>query len=162
VDSLTNLFQRQEELTEEYRSADLLFHYTTADVAMNKILLSSKIRLSPRRLANDPLENTAISLGSGGLFMERKGYEEFQHRANRIARRIERKLNQQSRVLSFCTHNSNQAGDGYFGMIKPRMWAQYGDKYKGVCLVFRKKELLSEVLKQFGQGGLFYSQVQDS
>lgn len=32
-----------------------------------------------------------------------------------------------------------------YGFAKPRMWDQYGDKYKGVCLAFSLKKLLETV-----------------
>lgn len=39
------------------------------------------------------------------------------------------------------SEHSRYLQDEYYGFLKPRMWDQYADKYKGVCLAFSLKKL---------------------
>lgn len=55
------------------------------------------------------------------------------------------------RVLCFAQDTLGYAGMSYSdrGFSKPRMWAQYANNHKGVCLVFNKELLINKVKNQF-------------
>jgi hypothetical protein len=156
VDDFYGRLKQQDELTEEYRSNDLIFHYTSA-VAASKILKSGKIRLSPRSLTNDPLENSENLLGSGGMVFDRADLLRIRERIENLRPKIEQKLRDETRVLSFCMHNKELDQDDFLGMIKPRMWEQYGDNYRGICLSFRRDALLSTIDDQLGRGNNIFN-----
>lgn len=42
------------------------------------------------------------------------------------------------------------------GFAKPRMWAQYGDNHKGLCLVFKRERIEALLIEQFGQDAELY------
>ncbi len=60
-------------------------------------------------------------------------------------------------IICFCTNADVKIEDEYdeidekkqLGYFKSRMWSQYGDHHKGICLVFSKKSLLKEVLAKY-------------
>jgi len=59
-------------------------------------------------------------------------------------------LKDHARVLCFCTDTAPLTGDHLHdvnmrGFSKPRMWAQYGDGHRGVCLVINKERLEQEL-----------------
>ncbi|MGF1718135.1 DUF2971 domain-containing protein [Photobacterium chitinilyticum] len=42
------------------------------------------------------------------------------------------------------------------GFAKPRMWAQYGDNHKGLCLIFDRKRIETLLIEQFDQKAELY------
>jgi hypothetical protein len=58
--------------------------------------------------------------------------------------------NRKTRTISFCNGTFMKEIDennrpGYF---YPRMWAQYGNNSRGVCIVFKKNQLINSIKKQ--------------
>jgi len=108
-----------------------------------------KLRLSPRSLSLDPIENTEHFFSYSGC---RNG-EGIPADARRLTNEAKEKLRKTKQVC-FCKNNSIEYENGMtfppfekYGFAKPRMWDQYGDKYKGVCLAFSLKKLLENAAK---------------
>lgn len=115
----------------------LYAHYTSAQVAFEHVLPKSRIRLSPYRRMRDPAENKDIVPGTGGRGIDRDTFDEsVRAMIGEIKARRDR-----CRVLSL-THNDASARET-FGCCwaRPRMWEQYADKHRGVCLVFDAERL---------------------
>ncbi len=146
--SLINVLKNQYE-----GSDDLLFHYTSLNAACS-ILSSNKLRLSNLKNLNDPLEFCRLNCFSfNGLEIDamkkavKELYESLKERENKV------------RLLSFCRdfftegewdNKNNQSFSSnliFKGWARTRMWAQYADNHRGVCLVFDKSEI-SEKFKE--------------
>ena len=126
-----------------FKNKDIIYHYTKSQTAIEHILFENekKILLSPRNISNDPVENSSIWMTSGGVNLIKEDDEKGKKLKEELDER-EKKLRQ----VCFCMNNHNIKTDKleYYGFFKPRMWDQYGDKYKGICLAFDKKELLKD------------------
>lgn len=133
-----------------YKDDDTIYHYTTSETALSHILKSMKLRLSPRSNSSDPIENV----------------EHFYTYSSDITTDALRLTNEAKEILGktkqvcFCKNNSaidirgmNHPPFEKYGFAKPRMWDQYGDKYRGVCLAFSLTKLLENAAKVNITGG---------
>ncbi|MEQ9165734.1 MAG: DUF2971 domain-containing protein [Fulvivirga sp.] len=134
----------------EFEGEKTLYHYTSIYTSIEKIFPSNKLRLSPLISASDPMELTLPS-----PWVSSSGYEEDFKRLNeKIAGGdIATKINtyyKSLRQLCLC-RNSDIEVKGlhtgvfepldHFGFAKPRMWDQYGDRFKGVCIALSRSKL---------------------
>jgi len=122
------------------------FHYTTREAAFGGILPSRRLRLSPYGAMRDPLENQQWHFTFSGrgarddatVIADDAEQTEFERRANQESRA-------RSHLLSL-TIDAEPQPDGErppfcFGWARARMWEQYAERYRGVCLVFDKERL---------------------
>ncbi len=127
------------------QSPNHICHYTTAE-ALLSILGASSLRLGPFRTANDPYEfelwvPSAI-MGNGpreqadatlsGLFA-------LQSRINRVAFAMDDSP-------APLNHNGLDVSHRGFGSLP--MWAHYGDRFRGACLVFDRTKFVNVVIEQ--------------
>lgn len=126
---------------------DLVFHYTKASTALEHILFEKRIRLSPRKNVIDPVEKK----NTFGKWIDNlpADYDSALNHPikDSITRMLlyEGQLHKSCKQVSFCkTVLSTTRIKDNLGCVRPRMWDQYGDNYKGVCLIFSKKELMNE------------------
>ncbi len=131
-------------LDEEFKSLleskDSIFHYTTNKVALENILFNSKLRLSPFNSTNDPYEYKYKMFGVIGWGWDeecRSKLGELTYKANTLVR--------DSKVISFCQNEFDGDLISRSGFLKSRVWSQYGENHKGVCLVFSKEKILGLV-----------------
>lgn len=134
-------------------SEELLFHYTSLEAACN-ILSSNKLRLGNLSNMNDPLEFCRPKgFGFNGVNLD----------IGKAVRELETSLQEREnkvRLICFCrdffcqneewnnTQNQNFSSNLTFkGWARCRMWAQYANNHKGVCLVFNKSEFDYEFKK---------------
>jgi hypothetical protein len=123
-----------------------LGHYTTANAALEYILPTMQLRMSPYSLMRDPVENkVGPSLRVGPPMAKFAG--ELLGQALLQASEI----HQSARLLSM-TRDSQAYADGVhdvFGCAwaRPRLWEQYAEHHRGVCLVFGRN-LLEEAIGQ--------------
>ncbi len=105
-----------------------------------------QLRLSKRNESNDPIEKGIFPIpiyrDNSGAYQERP--DEINVEANNF--------NDSVFQVCFCTNSSAKKFNDQtypqfekFGFAKPRMWDQYGDKYKGVCLILSKQEILKSL-----------------
>lgn len=135
-------------------SDDALFHYTKVSTAIEHILHAKKFRLSILGDTNDPNEykrklfDSHRRASAEETQVEEKQYDELLRKAED---RIERIRRFECRVMCFCTNDKPTLilSDGSSrneelvseGWAKSRMWSQYGENHRGICLVFSKREL---------------------
>lgn len=121
-----------------FNGKDALFHYTKISTAIEHIIPSLTLKLSTLVRLSDPNEylKRFFSYGSGVT-----------HRPTKKDTNLE-KYFKSCRIVSFCSNNDVKVGDkstenlNYnFGWAKSRMWCQYADGHKGVCLVFDKEKI---------------------
>lgn len=126
-----------------FQDDDTVYHYTTSEKALLYILKDMKLRLSPRLDSLDPIENTKEFISYSG---------DHNSKLIELGRRISAEL-KNAKQLSFCKNKSNDLNAGIptvypfekYGFAKPRMWDNYGDKYKGVCMAFSKRKLQKSI-----------------
>lgn len=129
-----------------------LFHYTSADTALDAILATGTLRLSPPAGMNDPFESEALWPSYSILDEDRR--DEFDTSAMlTLTEEINGLLRNRCRLA--CLSRSGLwdwggpvgFGDGY---ARARMWAQYGDLHAGVCLAFDQERLRTSFKATFG------------
>ena len=138
----------QDKNLEEYNE-DLIYHYTSLYKFIEKIMRKQELKLNRLRNMDDPFERKTSKNSSGFLSREEEeGTESYQLKEEIIEKRSK------AFICSFSTDSKGEP-DTYQplskGYAKSRMWSQYGDKHKGVCLVFSKKELKAELEKFLGR-----------
>jgi hypothetical protein len=135
-----------------------LAHYTTASTAFEHILPSGQLRMSPYRLMRDPAENKegpslATQLPNLPNASEALG----------SALVIASEVHQSARLASL-THDAMEYADGIhdvFGCAwaRPRLWEQYADQHRGVCLVFHRPPFEDLVGKHLAAGTYYSGEV---
>lgn len=128
-----------------------LFHYTSYASALG-ILLSQRMRMGCLKNMNDPLEFQDHQKDPI-VFNDNPSNEELALRMRRFKDAvIERE--RAVRLASFSMDISKGSQGEYYnnlskGWARSRMWAQYADNHKGVCLVFDKKNLVEDFENAF-------------
>jgi hypothetical protein len=116
------------------------YHYTTADAAFAHILPTTKLRLSRLAEMRDPVENKDwVQV----LFPPPSWSTEEMLRFEAVARQVI----YETKILSF-TVDSPEAGrrpEHSRGYARPRMWEQYAENHRGVCLVFDLTSLRARI-----------------
>lgn len=142
-----------EAMLNEKDSNRLLFHYTTAQKAREFILHNGNLRFSPYQGTNDPKEKKRweFSLGTNSPDADLRFYDQ-----QELSTWLTRELKGKTLLTCFSRDGAGLTGDhtrdvGIRGYCKPRMWAQYGDNHRGVCLVFDQKRIREKFQKQFAK-----------
>lgn len=142
----------------EFTSSTYLYHYTSAQTLVEKILPSSTIKLNPFAETNDPRESKDWRFG----FLKNTCLEGISEEIERSIKQEITTLKETTKVLCLNKDDVRKTGYNteqlhYWGFCRPRMWAQYGDKHSGVCLVFGRKELKITIEATLGGKGLLFS-----
>lgn len=139
-------------------SEKYLYHYTSCNLAINFILKNKNLLLNKYSETNDPKEAREWQFDIGSN--ENIDFNKYNH--DKLSSWLSKELKEKTKLLCFSTESGDLTGDhtrDIFnrGFCKPRMWAQYGDRHKGVCLVFDREIIEKEVQKQFGTDSLVLS-----
>jgi hypothetical protein len=127
-----------------------LCHYTGRYAALAHVLPMKLLRLSPFELMRDPLEakDRYISVNPGQSWLGAK-HSMLEAVHGGINARVNAVLKQQFKLLSFTQDPDNAAngGEGLFGRgyARPRMWEQYAEGHRGICLLFSYERLIDVV-----------------
>lgn len=123
----------------------LLFHYTTAATAFEKILPDKTIRLSRYARMRDPLEAQHWPEPTA-FWVDPDDPNQEQLELARMAVVVRAKA--AARLVSLTT-DANDYGDEVEpfgrGYARASMWQLYGDDHRGVCLAFDREQLLAEL-----------------
>lgn len=124
-------------------------HYTSADTAFEHIIPAKQLRMSPYSLMRDPAENKDLLPGTAFYPKEGVDYE----RGWLEALALIKQERDHMRLLS-TTHDVTHydAARKMFGCCwaRPRVWEQYAEAHKGVCLVFSREALEAALTEDFG------------
>lgn len=142
---------------QEYiESDDAIFHYTNAQSALESILPKRILRLSSLQKTDDPQEYKEWRFGLVGWSLP----DGIEPKWFGTSRKINLKRLKQSYTICFSKNTDLEIEDEFDpdqkekkrlpGYLKNRMWSQYGDHHKGICLVISKKEMLSFVKEYSG------------
>lgn len=127
-----------------------LYHYTSAETAIEHIIRKKQLKLGRYVNTNDPREtkNWEFSLGTN----EKRDLSKYD--LKEISQRFTHTLKYRTNLSCFCQDrmltgdHTRDIFDRGFG--KSRMWAQYTDNHKGVCIVFDRSIIRKAVEDQFG------------
>lgn len=127
------------DLIEPFPQEDLLFHYTNSRTAIEHILNNAQIRFNPLTHINDPLEFSDLQhIGISSEGDERLwDAVELGNNTNKERKKI--------KLACFCTDEINKFEIINRGYSRARMWSQYGENHKGICIVFRKSTLIDDI-----------------
>jgi hypothetical protein len=117
-------------------------HYTRCCTALDKILKSNSLQLGPLCKTNDPRETQTWQFR-----VDNK--DSCSSRENEKYNRI---LKYGCKVLCVSQDDENASGPDIClrCFAKPRLWAQYARKHRGVCLIFDKVTLAQTLNNEFG------------
>ena len=148
---------------DQTRTQQPIYHYTKAKSGLN-ILFEKKLRLNKIGKTNDPRESQLWILPT---FLEQPNnldVADVIKEANDVIHNdIPRVIEDEWKVACFTLEGSsqNEQTNKVFkrmfaafldpGYSHPRMWAQYGESHKGVCLQFDQHELHNKLKKSFGE-----------
>lgn len=137
-----------------------VYHYTRADTFADKILQSMTLRIGSFQSLNDPREAKTWPF---------KFYSRFQAGNGMFTPTLfdQATKNVTQRTLVLCCSRDdpsvNKDADDVAirsGYGHPRMWAQYADGHRGVCLVLDHELLHESIISQFGADNLFFGPVE--
>lgn len=157
------------DLTFEFKeNENLLFHYTNYFNALS-IGIGNKLWANQLSQMNDPLEFRA--LGQHFSLSGEPSREEISNKSEELYK-ANKKRNDTVRLLSFSVddfhfHDNVFSKQVTFcnnlnhGWARTRMWTQYANNHKGVCLIFDKEKILNATSKlkdiQYYEGKINYS-----
>lgn len=114
----------------ENNFSNSLFHFTSLKIAVENILPTSKLKLGLLENTNDPRENKSFGFGAKNAHFQ-VGREIIDH--TYWDGKITKLLRNMAKVICFSSDYEID-NEWYDGFNLPRMWAQYGDNHKGICL----------------------------
>ena len=131
-------------------TSGLIYHYTSAAIAIEFILYDMQIRMGPLSDTNDPAEDGLPSPVLG----ERR--EDGKERADLF---FDLETTMAGRKLACFSRDSRAPYSAYDplsarGYGRDRMWAQYADNHKGVCLFFDRERLETNFRSQMDGNGI--------
>lgn len=141
---------------------ELVFHYTKIDTAITYILQNRQLKFSTIKNTNDPYEKYPYvfthspknaSTDSGDALAMKKCMWLSEHLKKEIQILCLTKDMLSDNLPGMLIYN---LGRGY---TKPRMWAQYADDFKGICLGIKKHNLISKIEDVYQDKELEYGDV---
>ena len=127
-----------------------LFHYTSANAAIRKILLNQQIKVGLMKCVNDPRESKdwALLPKFTGILTGLSPTKE--HLVNQEFTKIKQ---EEWKVVCFTVsdpkyrrHPKSNVDEGFlYGACKPRMWASYAENHNGVCLKFNGMKFNTQI-----------------
>ena len=131
-------------------TSEYIYHYTSVDTLLKYILPQKRLRFSPLENTNDPEErkwHVSCAVGEPGDDWSDICIHDI---LNEISSGIARN----ARIICFSQDDTGACGawGGLYytkGFARPRMWAQYGQNHTGVCLVFKRDNVVSKFSKDF-------------
>jgi len=121
-----------------------VYHYTRSDTAAEYILPSMSLRMGLFEKLNDPREAKTWPF----KFYARSPELRFDPEIFRAASEFVTK-----RSLILCCTRDDPAAKGEplrMGFGHPRMWSQYADNHRGICLVLDQEDLNATITKVVG------------
>lgn len=148
----------------DFDVSEFVYHYTTRDVALQFILSGRSLRLGSLTKTRDPRESRKWAFGMAWT-EEGDPIPEDEERIElmRIGNMLDTAptlIQQNCKIL--CTTRDDPLFDrGDFndfkrGYAHSRMWDQYAEGHRGVCLVFRRDELHQSIVNTVGDRCILY------
>lgn len=136
-------------------------HYTSLTTALEHILPTGQLRLSPAGYVNDPLEVCAYNYASQLATTDEVDLDKLSGGPVDLTdvAQINERRNREWNVLCMSldhpnlTDESRGAGAPFtmYGHGKPAMWAHYAESHRGVCLIFNAQALHDNIVNTFAR-----------
>lgn len=134
-----------------------LGHYTTAAAAFVHIIPTGQLRMSPYRLMRDPAENKDFLPAAPAPRNQGKPVQEWL-----AAGQVLKEARDQVRLMSLtCDVPDYEPNARVFGCCwaRARLWEQYADVHRGVCLVFNRTLLEQALRDALGEDRVSFGEV---
>jgi len=127
-------------------TSNCFFHYTTREAAFGDIIPRRRLRFSTYAQMRDPMENKHWTFPAGYVAKDdepddvlERAYFEFHRLADAIF--------DQAHLLALTVDAEYPRPDELFGRgwSRARMWEQYAEAHKGVCLLFDRDGLAESI-----------------
>lgn len=141
--------------------ASYLYHYTTTYTALNHILKNGTLKLNSFSQVNDPRESKAWDVSPFVRIDLNLSLEQY----DAISREVSNILKANAKLVCFSRDKDEATGKWQpkalldRGFAKPSMWHHYGDRYKGLCLMFDRNKLNNAFDKQLDKNRLVSGKV---
>ena len=138
------------------KSDQVLFHYTQVSTLFEGIFNSCSLRFPPLINMNDPYEYRDYYFTYSD--MTDKLSPESVLKLVEMGKYLNTCIRQKIKATCFCINQQTEDSTNY-GYQRSRMWTQFGDDHRGICLVFSKNSLLEKCLDTFPivfHGGMYY------
>jgi hypothetical protein len=124
---------------------ELLYHFTSKEIALEKILSSGELKFSILGNTNDPRET------KHWLFNLEYTWPEANSNYVKQMDLINNILKNNVNLLCFTIDNSKLEIDHNLrnGYMHSRSWSQYASNHTGICLLFEKSKLTSKVQLEY-------------
>ena len=146
-----------DQFQERMKDEDVIFHYTNSLVALENILFHRKLRFSPLRNMNDPRESQYWFFGNSvkvddisrkkelhlGMYLNEIRADKYKVSCFCVKKVLE---GSKSEILS--------ADPECYGWNRMRMWAQYADSFRGVCIALSAAAIKTRIKDQLGEDTL--------
>lgn len=127
-----------------------LYHYTSAETAADYILNDKQLKLGRYINTNDPKETKTWQFSIG----TNENHDLSGYGLHELSKKFTYGLKHKTNLVCFSQDGAltgDHTKDIYArGFGKARMWAQYADNHRGVCLVFEKSAIQKSAVDQFG------------
>jgi hypothetical protein len=150
-------------MTEKTGIPNKLFHYTKRETALEYILPTGRIKLSPFADTNDPVEvktwGFPIRHIPENKIDDISEFTGIQDEANRIRTQEWKLLCLTMDAPGYKEPEPGMLFTGHFlrGFCRSRMWAQYADRHTRVCLVFDGIKLDQSIKEVLGATSTIFS-----
>lgn len=128
-----------------------LAHFTKIDTLIEYILPHMQLRASNLENLNDPLENK----WDIDRFLTYQSFDEADapQEYSKYYLNEQKKLAQHFKIACFShiNHHLNDSDTISIPQENLRMWAEYGEKHAGTCIIFNKESLIYKVRQQIGE-----------
>lgn len=140
-----------------------VFHYTKMETALLKILSEKRLRISPMGFTNDPKETKPWDIPKPFWISPDTDQKSKQNTvmARVLDKEVPKVMRDEWKVVCFTLEHSIPDGiedpmerlqySFNHGYTHPRMWAQYAENHKGVCLWFDGNKLDENLKKELGR-----------
>jgi hypothetical protein len=136
-----------------------LAHYTRAETAFSRILPKGRLLMNPYAKMRDPFENKKPMFRSASMTSATPDSKEAHLELFWKVQREVSKSRDLQRLLSFTQDDPREGGPGEkpfrCAWARPRMWEQYAENHRGVCLLFDRDELIETLRQELGRDGQY-------
>lgn len=125
-----------------------IYHFTSAEIALLKILPQQRLLFNSVTKVNDPLENKKY--GMNDIF---ENHDQF--KSDSFKELFVQYLENTPKVICFTSDYFDKERKIYMnGYYHPVLWENYAKKHTGVCLVLRKDILISSLIAETDHNGI--------
>lgn len=122
-----------------FNNEQYVAHYTKFETVVEYVIPTNTVKINSIKNMNDPYENKQywFDSDSSGYGKEIEQYHHIKYLRSVLFDSI--------KIFASTYYEEIKNSTGLSGHVycRPRMWAQYGNNHKGVCLIFNKEKLNS-------------------